>query len=844
MRRQIWGKAVESFYGMFLTDFAGVSTSGWIAIALGAVILLGYHGLPFWAWTIAIAVGLVGFGAPEWLLATAAVLLVIFNLPPIRRVLVSGLVMKVLKGFMPSISETERLALEAGQVGAEAELFSGRPNFKKLMNEPYPEMTPEEQAFMNGPVERLCEVIDDWEVWEERDIPQAAWDIIKRERFLGMIIPKEYGGLGFSALAHSEVIKKLSSRSVPACISVMVPNSLGPAELLIHYGTEEQRKKLLPRLATGEEIPCFALTEPNAGSDAGSLVADGELFKGDDGKLYMRLNWNKRWITLAAISTVLGLAFRLRDPKNLLGKGTDLGITCALVPTKTAGVVVGKRHDPLGTPFYNCPTQGKDVVVSIDTIVGGADGAGKGWGMLMECLAAGRGVSLPAQSAGGTALVTRVVSAHASIRKQFGFPIGMMEGVEEPLARIGGFNYLLEAMRKYTLGALDKGIKPAVVTAMAKFNATEISRKVVNDGMDIMGGAGISLGPKNLIGHLYMAMPIGITVEGANIMTRTLIIFGQGALRAHPYAFKEVDAIGKNDLKAFDAAFWGHVGHVVRNLFRAVVLSCTRGLVAFSPIGGSTARYYRKLSWASATFAIMADIAMGSLGGKLKSRQMITGRFADILSWMYIATSVLRRFEAEGRRKEDLPFVHFTVNHALYEIQKAFDGIFGNIGVPGLGWFFAVPIRVWSNLNALAGEADDRHVHKIASMILSDTEQRLRHTAGIFVPKNNVEQLGKLEYTFKVVKRAEAIEKKIRKAVRDKVLAKAKGRMLIDAALDKGVINKEEHVDVIRAEELRNEAIQVDSFTQEEYLHHKSKGTAKLARAGGSSGAMASAITE
>lgn len=834
---------MESFNGMFLAGVGpglfGLPTEGWIAIAAAAIVLMGYHGMPFFAWTIAIAVGLVGFGAPMELLIAAAVVLAIFNIPVIRRTLISGIVMKVLKGFMPSISETERLALEAGMVGAEGELFSGKPNFKKLMAEPYPNMTAEEQAFMNGPVERLCEAIDDWEVWEERDIPQAAWDIIKKERFLGMIIPKEYGGLGFTALAHSEVIKKLSTRSVPACISVMVPNSLGPAELLIHYGTEEQRKRLLPRLAIGEEIPCFALTEPNAGSDAGSIVADGELFKGDDGKLYMKLNWNKRWITLAAISTILGLAFRLRDPKNLLGRGEDLGITCALIPTKTPGVVVGKRHDPLGAPFYNCPTQGKDVVASVDTIVGGIEGAGKGWGMLMECLAAGRGVSLPAQSAGGTALITRVVSAHASIRKQFGLPIGMMEGVEEPLARIGAYNYLLEAMRKYTLGALDKGIKPAVVTAMAKLNATEISRKAVNDGMDVMGGAGISRGPRNLLGHLYIATPIGITVEGANIMTRTLIIFGQGALRAHPYAFKEVDAIGKNDLKAFDAAFWGHVGHVVRNLFRAIVLSWTRGLVAFSPIGGSTGRYYRKLSWASATFAIMADIAMGSLGGKLKSRQMITGRFADILSWMYIGTSVLRRYEAEGRRKEDLPFVHFAMNHALYEMQKAFDGIFGNIGVPGLGWFFAVPVRVWSNLNALAGEANDQHVHKIATMILSDTEQRKRHTEGMYIPKNQIEQLGKLEYTFTVVKRAEAIEKKIRKAVKDKLIPKAKGKALIDSAMSKGLITKEEHADVIRAEELRFEAIQVDSFTQEEYLGHKSKGTARLAKSGGA-GAMAS----
>lgn len=841
------GIEVGSLHGMFLESaagagLAGLSTGIWATLTALLAVVLGYTGAPFFVWTIAIAIVLVGFGAPPVVLAIGAVLLVIFNVPPIRRVLVSGIVMKVLKGIMPTISDTERIALEAGTVGAEGELFSGSPNFKKLMDEPYPNMTPEELAFLNGPVDRLCEAIDDWEVWEERDISPAAWDIIKKERFLGMIIPKEYGGLGFSALAHSEVIKKLSSRSIPACISVMVPNSLGPAELLIHYGTDEQKKKMLPRLATGEEIPCFALTEPTAGSDAGSITSEGILFKGEDGKLYMKLNWNKRWITLAAISTILGLAFRLRDPQNLLGKGEDLGITCALIPTKTPGVIVGQRHDPLGTPFYNCPTQGKDVVVSVDTIVGGIEGAGRGWLMLMECLAAGRGVSLPAQSAGGTALITRVISAHASIRKQFGMPIGMMEGVEEPVARIAGFNYLLEAMRKYTLGALDKGIKPAVTTAMAKYNATEIARKTINDGMDVIGGAGISLGPKNLLGHLYIATPIGITVEGANIMTRTLIIFGQGAMRAHPYAYKEVDAIGRGDLVAFDAAFWGHIGHVTKNLFRAIVLSWTRGLLAFSPVGGSTARYYRKLSWASATFAIMADIAMGSLGGSLKSRQMITGRFADILSWMYISTSVLRRFEAEGRRKEDLPFVHYSLNHGLYEIQKAFDGIFANLQVPGLSWFFKYVVRVWSNVNALAGEADDRHVHKISSLILADTDLRIRHTEGIFVPKNTIEQLGKLEETFKVVKRAEATEKKMRKAVRDRKIPKAKGRALTESALAKGLITKEEYQDVLRADELRTEAIQVDSFSQDEYVGHKSKGTARIAKANGGGAGYANAI--
>ena len=820
-------------YGLFLQD--GVTT--WAVIgSLLAVFIVGFVGAPLFVWALVITAILVGFAAPIWLTIAFLVVMAVFIIPPIRRALVSSVVMKILAPIMPQISETERAALDAGVVWVEGELFSGKPDLKKLMNEPYPQLTAEEQAFIDGPVERLCAEINDWEIWESRDISPGAWDIIKKERFLGMIIPKEYGGLGFSALAHSEVIMKISSRSVPAAISVMVPNSLGPAELLIHYGTDEQKKKYLPRLATGDEIPCFALTEPAAGSDAGAITSSGTLFKGDDGKLYIKLNWNKRWITLAAISTVLGLAFKLRDPENLLGRGEDLGITCALIPSKTPGVVLGRRHDPLGVPFYNCPTQGKDVVVSIDTVVGGVDGCGKGWGMLMECLAAGRGVSLPAQSVGGSKFITRAISAYASTRKQFGTAVGKFEGIEEPLARIAGFNYLLEAMRRYTVGALDQGIKPGVVTAMAKYNATEISRRSINDAMDISGGSGISKGPRNLFAHLYIATPIGITVEGANIMTRTLIIFGQGALRAHPYAYKEVRTIAAKDLNGFDEAFWGHIGHITRNLFRAIGLSWTRGLLAPSPVGGSTARYYRRLSWTSATFAIMADIAMGSLGGDLKMREKITGRFADILSWMYIGSATLRRYEAEGRRKEDLPFVHYSMNHAFYEIQKAFDGIFANLQVPGLSWFFRSVVRTWSNFNAIGGEHNDQHTHKIASVILSDSDVRIRHTEGIYMPKDTNEHFAQLEATFKVVKRAEAAEKKIRTAIKSKAIPKAKGAAAFQSALDAKVITKADFDDLQRADQMRYEAIQVDDFSQEEYVNHRSHGNLKIAQNGSQNG--------
>jgi acyl-CoA dehydrogenase len=796
--------------------------------SLVVLLAIGFLGAPLLVWALVGAAILFGFGAPLWLIGAYAVVMLVFLIVPIRRALVSSIVMKILGPIMPAISETERTAIESGSVWAEAELFSGKPDFAKLMAEPYPELTDEERTFLEGPVNELCAVLDDWEIWETRELPQAAWEIIKRERFLGMIIPKEYGGLGFSALAHSEVIMKLATRSIPACITVMVPNSLGPAELLMHYGTDAQKNRLLPRLAAGDDLPAFALTEPGAGSDAGSISSNGVLFKGDDGQIYIRLNWNKRYITLAAIATLLGVAFKLRDPDNLLGKGEELGITCALIPTSTPGVVIGRRHDPLFTPFYNCPTQGVDVVVPVDAVVGGVEGCGKGWRMLTESLAAGRGISLPAQSTGGAKLATRVITAYASVRKQFGLPIGKFEGIEEPVARIAGFNYLLEAMRRYTLGAIDKGIKPAVVTAMAKYNATEIGRKIVNDAMDVAGGSGISRGPRNLLAHFYVATPIGITVEGANILTRTLIIFGQGALRAHPYALAEVNAIAARDLRAFDKAFWGHIGHIVRNMSRAIVLSLTRGLFASSPVSGPTARYYRKLGWASATFAIMSDIAMGALGGSLKLKEKLTGRYADVLSWMYIGTAVLRRYEADGRPKEDLPFVHFTMNHALYEIQKAFDGIFGNLPVPGLSWLFAGPLRMWSNLNALAGEANDKHTHKIASLVLTDSDQRRRHTEGIYVPPNDIEQLGLLEEAFRVVKEAERIDKRIREAVKAKTLPKIKGRALYDAALAQGVISADEHLVLLRSEELRTAAIQVDEFSQEEYLTHGARGRGAL----------------
>jgi acyl-CoA dehydrogenase len=644
-------------------------------------------------------------------------------------------------------------------------------------------------------------------------------DFIKKERFFGMIVPKEYGGLGFSALCHSEVVKMLSSRSIAVGITVMVPNSLGPAELLSHYGTKAQKERYLKDLAEGKHIPCFALTEPGAGSDAGAINASGELFRGEDGKLYVKLNWNKRWITLAAISSLLGLAFKLRDPKNLLGKGEDLGITCALIPSSTKGVVLGLRHDPLGVPFYNCPTRGVDVVVPAEEcIIGGIEGSGQGWKMLMECLGAGRGISLPAQSTGGVQLAAAVASAHSAIRKQFGMPIGKFEGIEEPLARIGGSAYLLEASRRYTCGALDKGIKPAVVTAIAKYNSTELMRKAMNDAMDILGGAGISRGPKNTLSSGYIAIPIGITVEGANILTRTLMIFGQGALRAHPYAFKEVAAVEQNSLKDFDAAFFGHIGHVVRNLFRSIGLSVTRGRLARAPSNsGPLKSYYKKLAWASASFAIMTDVGMGVLGGTLKFKEKLTGRYADILSWMYLATATMRRWEAEGRREEDLPLVRYALETAFYNIQVAFDGIFYNFKMPGFSWFFRGVLGSWSRINRMSSGTSDGMGAQVAQILQRPGEQRNRLIDGIFIPSSPTEHLNKLEAALVTVKAAEETDRKVKRAVRAKQLPKIKGAALYEEALKKSVISREEFDTLDRAEKARWEMIQVDEFTLDQY---------------------------
>lgn len=791
---------------------------GSIGVAILLAMSFAYTGAPLWIWGIAGYAALIGLDAPVGISIAYTILVIIFNVKPIRRNVLSAPIMKLLDvlNFLPTISETEQTAIDAGTVWVEGELFSGKPDFKRILNEPYPELTKEEQSFLDNQVEALCTMVNDWDVFVKKDFNDDAWDFMRKEGFFGLIIPKKFGGHEFSATAHSAIVAKLASRCGPLATTVMVPNSLGPAELLMHYGTEEQKKHYLPRLATGVEMPCFALTEPNAGSDAGGMTSHGEVFKNEHGELFLKLNWNKRYITLAAISTVLGLAFKLRDPDNLLGKGEDLGITCALVPSNAKGVVLGKRHDPLGVPFYNCPTHGHDVIVPIDAIIGGKEGAGNGWRMLMESLAVGRGISLPAQGLGGAKMATRVVGAYAMIRKQFGLNIGKFEGIEEPMARIGGYTYFMEAARKYTTGGLDSGAKPAVVTAIAKYNFTELTREIINDAMDIVGGAGISRGPRNIFANGYVSLPIAITVEGANILTRTLMIFGQGAIRCHPYALNEIKALTSGDAKGFDANFWAHIGHVARNKARSFMLSITRGRLAGSPVSGPAAKYFRKLAWSSASFAFFADIALGSYGGGLKMKEKIAGRYADVLSYMYLAAATLRRFEAEGRKKEDEIFFKWAMDYIFYRIQIAFEGILNEIKVPGLSWVFRLA-GVWSRVNPIGMYPSDDLGHNVASAMQKVGEQRDRMTEGSYIPKDPTEAVGRYENALHLITEAAPVYQKMYKAMKKRELPKATMDKLIDPALEKGIITKEEAELAHKAEDARYDAIQVDEFSLEEY---------------------------
>ncbi|MDB5986734.1 MAG: acyl-CoA dehydrogenase, partial [Nevskia sp.] len=577
-----------------------------------------------------------------------------------------ALLMKWMKAnkILPNISDTERLALEAGSIWIDGELFSGNPDFNKIVAENYNRLTPEEQAFIDGPVEQLCRMIDRFEIGRTKRIPDEILDFIKQSGMMSFLIPKQYGGKQFSILGISTIMAKISAVNATVATFVVIPNSLGAAELIKHYGTQQQKDNYLPKLASGEYVPCFGLTEPTAGSDAASIKADGLLFKDSDGELKIKMNFRKRYITLAPIANLVTLACRLRDPQNLLGKGEDVGISCVLIHEGTPGFSHGDHHDPIGDPFYNGPLIGKDVVVPVSNIIGELGGAGQGWRMLMEQLAGGRMVSLPAGAIGGAKAVAAVTGAYSMVRQQFGIPIGRMEGVEDKVGKIAALTYMLDGARVFGCSAVDSGHQPPVVSAIMKAYSTEISQHLAIDGMDVFSGAGVMQGPNNILGMGYKSAPVGITVEGANILTRTLMIFGQGATRCHPYALKVIKAVEQDDAKAFRNSLLGWIGHFILNLGRSAVRYLTRGLTAGSPVSGPTATYYRRLGWASTRFAVLTDLAMFTIGGKLKVRGKLTGRYADALAWQILAIGALRRWEADGRKAEDLPLVHYSVQYA------------------------------------------------------------------------------------------------------------------------------------------------------------------------------------
>jgi acyl-CoA dehydrogenase len=719
---------------------------------------------------------------------------------------------------LPSLSDTEREAIEGGDVWWDADLFAGNPDWAKLLAFPKAALSKEEQAFLDGPVDELCRMLDEWQIeWELRDLPPEVWDFLKAHKFFAMIIPKSHGGLGFSAYAHSEVIRKLSTRSLTAAVTAMVPNSLGPGELLHQFGTKAQQDYWLPRLAEAKEIPCFGLTSPEAGSDAASMIDTGVVCRGSwQGKdvLGIRLNWHKRYITLGPIATVLGLAFKLYDPDHLIGTREEIGITVALVPTDLPGVEIGRRHLPALMSFQNGPNRGRDVFIPIDNVIGGVEQVGKGWKMLMSALAAGRGISLPSLSAAASAFLAHTSGAYARIREQFHVPIGRFEAIQEPLGRMAATAYLVDAARRLTCAAIDHGHKPAVVTAIMKYQATERMRVSANAAMDVHGGKGIQDGPLNYLGSLYRAVPIGITVEGANIVTRSLIQFGQGAIRSHPYLLKEMTALEDSDrargLDEFDHAFWGHVGHSIANAFRAWGRAWTGGVFAPAPDAADASRFYKPLGRYTSAFALAVDMALLTMGGGLKRQEMVSARFGDILSELYLMSAVLKRWQDEGRQKADLPLVEWCAETSFATIEARFDEIFANFPNRPVAWmlrFLLLP------LGPLRRGPSDRLTQACANMLLEPSATRDRLTVDIFHGTGD-DGLARLERAYALTIAAQPLRDRLHKArVRD-----------VEKARQQGLINEAEAAQLHAVADAVAAAVAVDDFAPEELSPRVSQG--------------------
>jgi acyl-CoA dehydrogenase len=800
-----------------------------VAIVLGLFLVSSYYQLKPRYWISIIGLTLLAesiFGHLGilavffWGIYLLAVLFTCF--PHLRQRYFTNKIMQVLQHRMPSISQTEREAIEAGNTWWEKDLLSGKPDWNKLLSYTKPELKPQEQGFLDNQVETLCAMLNDWElVHHDHDMSQKIWHYLQKEKFFGLIIPQEYGGLGFSALGHSSIVAKIATRSVSAAVNMMVPNSLGPAELLLHYGTAEQKAHYLPRLANGEEIPCFALTGTDAGSDASSIPDRGivcqEWFQGRK-TLGIRLNWDKRYITLAPIATVLGLAFHLYDPEHLLGEKEDVGITLALIPTSHPGVEIGRRHLPLYLAFMNGPTKGKDVFIPLDWIIGGPEMAGRGWRMLMECLSVGRAISLPALSTACGQLVYRITGAYSRIRKQFNMPIGYFEGIEELLSTIAGNTYFLEATRLMTAGAVDQGIRPTIASAIAKYHMTEMARDIINKAMDIHGGHAIQTGPHNLLANVYMAMPMSITVEGANALTRNLIIFGQGLTVCHPYLLQELNLLtGKQDdssIKKFDQLLLGHICFVLRNFSQLIWQTLTGG--KFIPLALKVTpkkkiiNYYQQMTRVSTLLAFFTDIIVLLLGGNLKKRERISARLGDILSQLYLASATLKYYFDQNQPEEDEPYLQWCIQTCLYRSQIALKELTNNFPLKWLGKL----LKIFIPRGRMYSRPNDYLCHQVVMPMLSPNSLRDRLTQNCYQTKNPHEWLTLLEATLMQAGIIDPIAKKFQNLVRQgKVPAWVAVKDQVHAAVKAELLTKEEAEALLDYEKRRQEVIKVSEFT-------------------------------
>ena len=822
--------AVVSLILVLAAAYAVTQTGGVITLLfIAAVLFLAYRRLPLLTFTVTFTVLFAAYmllGAPAGIwkgfLGALVALLWLLNVRPVRQRLVTRPFMKAYLKLLPRMSQTEKEALEAGTVWWDGELFTGAPRWERLLAARPPQLSPAEQAFLDGPCEELCRMLDEWEITQERaDLPPQVWEFLKTRGFFAMIIPKRYGGLEFSAYAHSCVLVKIASRSATCSSTVAVPNSLGPAELLNHYGTEEQKNHYLPRLARGEEVPCFALTGPRAGSDAAAIPDSGIVCRGmwaGNEVLGLKLNFSKRYITLAPVATVIGLAFRMFDPERLLGEKIDLGITCALIPRSTPGISIGRRHFPLNIPFQNGPIQGKDVFVPLDCIIGGPAMAGSGWRMLVEQLSVGRCISLPSNTTGAAKAGVWATGAYARIRTQFNLPIAGFEGVESVLARMVGLTYTMDAARSVTAGAIDGGEKPSVPSAMLKYHVTEMGRQVANDAMDIHGGKGIMLGPNNYLARGYEIVPVAITVEGANLLTRNLIIFGQGAIRCHPFVLREMSAARNPDRTAgveeFDRALFGHIGFTISNAVRSFIMALTHARFTRAPVQGATSRYYQHVVRFSASFAFAVDVAMLSLGGYLKKKEGLSARLGDVLSCMYLASMVLKHHENQGRQQQDLAIVEWACRSLLYHAQEQLHGFLRNFPNRALAGVMRALIFPRGLTYSAPG---DRLARTVAALVTAPTEARERFGQFIYRTLEPRNPLGLLQEALLLAVQLEPLEKRIRvEGVKSGKVSALEQPGRIQQALAAGILSETEAAALRDYDRKVMDLINVDDFDPHE----------------------------